>query len=111
MTSVTLNRSRVAAVLASGLAVALAIFFFIPDDSWVHVLWQTAVGLERGGLMNAAEELRRLQALLAQALAQGAPQEVIDSLLQRYREALQRYLQALAQNPQSAAAHYILCAI
>jgi len=66
------------------------------------ILWQIATGLERGGLMSAAEQLRRLQQMLSQALAQGAPQEVIDSLLQRYREALQRYLQALAQNPPSS---------
>jgi uncharacterized protein (TIGR02302 family) len=66
------------------------------------ILWQIATGLERGGLMSAAEQLRRLQQMLSQALAQGAPQEVIDSLLQRYREALQRYLQALAQNPPAA---------
>ena len=65
------------------------------------ILWQIATGLERGGLMSAAEQLRRLQQMLSQALAQGAPQDVIDSLLQRYREALQRYLQALAQNPPS----------
>lgn len=62
-------------------------------------LWQIATQLERGGLLSAAEQLRRLQQMLSQALAQGAPQEVIDSLLDRYREALQRYLQALAQNP------------
>ncbi|HWA92622.1 MAG TPA: TIGR02302 family protein [Rhizomicrobium sp.] len=68
------------------------------------MLWQIAVGLERGGLLSAAEELRRLQQMLAQALAQNAPQEVIDSLLERYREALQRYLQALAQNPPDAGA-------
>lgn len=68
------------------------------------LLWQIAIGLERGGLMSAAEELRRLQQMLSQALAQGAPQEVIDSLLERYREALQRYLQALAQNPPDASA-------
>ena len=66
------------------------------------MLWQIAVGLERGGLLSAAEQLRRLQRMLSQALAQGAPQEVIDSLLEQYREALQRYLQALAQNPPDA---------
>ena len=68
------------------------------------MLWQIAVGLERGGLLSAAEELRRLQQMLAQALAQNAPQEVIDSLLERYQQALQRYLQALAQNPPDAGA-------
>ncbi len=74
-------------------------------DEIEHVedlLWQIAVGLERGGLLSAAAELRRLQALLAQALAQGAPQDVIDELLQRYNDAMQRYMQALADNPGAA---------
>jgi uncharacterized protein (TIGR02302 family) len=66
------------------------------------MLWQIAAGLERGGLLSAAEELRRIKQLLSQALAQNAPQEVIDSLMQRYEEALQRYLKALAANPPDA---------
>jgi hypothetical protein len=48
--------------------------------------------------MDAAEQLRAIQQLLSQALAQGAPQSVVDSLLQRYQQALQNYLRALAQN-------------
>jgi uncharacterized protein (TIGR02302 family) len=67
-----------------------------------NLLWQIAIGLERGGLLSAAEDLRRLQALLAQALAQGAPQSVIDELLRRYNAAMQRYMQALAANPQES---------
>lgn len=63
-----------------------------------QLLWDTAVGLEQGGLLSAAERLRETAQLLAQALAQGAPQEVIAALLERYRQALQQYLQALAQN-------------
>jgi uncharacterized protein (TIGR02302 family) len=63
------------------------------------LLWQTALKLERGGLLSAAEELRKLQAMLMAALASGAPQEVIDELLKRYNEAMQRYMQALANNP------------
>ncbi|MBL6852928.1 MAG: DUF4175 domain-containing protein [Alphaproteobacteria bacterium] len=63
------------------------------------LLWQIAISLERGGVLSAAAELRRLQELIAQALAQGAPQEVIDALLQRYQDAMQRYIQALAENP------------
>lgn len=66
------------------------------------LLWQTALGIEGGGLSLAAEELRRLQQLLSQALAQGAPQSVIDQLLQKYQEALNNYLQTLAQNPPQA---------
>jgi uncharacterized protein (TIGR02302 family) len=66
------------------------------------LLWDIAVSLEQGGLLAAADQLRQLQQLLTQALEQGAPQEVIDALLQRYKDALQRYLQTLAQNaPQS----------
>jgi uncharacterized protein (TIGR02302 family) len=74
-------------------------------DELTHVedlLWQTALGLERGGLSSAAEELRRLQQMISQALAQGAPREVIDSLLQRYQQALNQYLQMLARNPPPA---------
>ena len=66
------------------------------------LLWQTALALEQGGLSLAAEQLRQLQQLISQALARGAPQEEIDALLQRYREAMQRYLQSLAQNPPPA---------
>ena len=69
-----------------------------------NLLWQTAMALERGGLSSAAEELRRLQQMISQALAQGAPQPVIDSLLQRYQQALNKYLQMLAQNPPAAGA-------
>ncbi|HEY3777287.1 MAG TPA: TIGR02302 family protein [Rhizomicrobium sp.] len=62
------------------------------------MLWQMANALEQGGLYDAAARLRALEQLLSQALAQGAPQSTIDSLMQRYQEALQKYLQALAQN-------------
>jgi len=63
------------------------------------LLWQTALKLERGGLLSAAEELRKLQMMIMAALASGAPQDVIDELLKRYNEAMQRYMQALAANP------------
>jgi uncharacterized protein (TIGR02302 family) len=63
------------------------------------LLWQTALKLERGGLLSAAEELRKLQMMIMAALASGAPQDVIDELLKRYNEAMQRYMQAMANNP------------
>jgi uncharacterized protein (TIGR02302 family) len=63
------------------------------------LLWQTALKLERGGLLSAAEELRKLQMMITAALASGAPQEVIDELLKRYNEAMQRYMAAMAANP------------
>ena len=62
------------------------------------MLWQIAVSLEGNGAASAAEELRRSQQMLSQALAQGAPQNVIDALMQRYQSALQRYLEAMAKN-------------
>jgi uncharacterized protein (TIGR02302 family) len=64
------------------------------------LLWDIASGIEQGGLLNAAQQLRELQQMLSEALAQGAPQDVIDALLQRYRDALAKYLQILAQNAQ-----------
>ncbi|MDE2013950.1 MAG: TIGR02302 family protein [Alphaproteobacteria bacterium] len=65
------------------------------------LLWQTALALENGGLADAAAELRRVQQMLSQALAQGAPQSVIDQLLQRYQQAMQNYLQQMAKNAQA----------
>lgn len=67
-----------------------------------ELLWQTALKLERGGLLSAAEELRKLQRMLAAALNSGAPQDVIDELLKRYNEAMQRYMQAMKANPGAA---------
>ncbi len=64
-----------------------------------NLLWETALKLERGGLLSAAEELRKLQMMLTAAMAAGAPQDVIEELLKRYNEAMQRYVQALAANP------------
>jgi uncharacterized protein (TIGR02302 family) len=69
-----------------------------------ELLWQTALAIEQGGLSLAAAELRRLQQALTEALARGAPQDEIDALLQRYREALQRYMRFMAQNAQPGAA-------
>jgi uncharacterized protein (TIGR02302 family) len=62
------------------------------------LLWQIATALEQGGLLDAAQQLRALQQLLSQALARGAPESEIEQLMQRYRQALQRYLQTLARN-------------
>ncbi len=73
------------------------------DDDIRHVedlLWQMATSIDQGGVTAAAEQLRAIEQMLMQALAQGAPQGVIDSLLQRYEDALQRYTQTLAQNGQ-----------
>jgi uncharacterized protein (TIGR02302 family) len=67
-----------------------------------QLLWETALKLERGGLLSAAEELRKLALQLAQAMAAGAPQDVIDELLKRYDDAMKRYVEALQANPDAA---------
>ena len=71
------------------------------------LLWQTALQLEQGGLLTMADQLRRLQQLIMQQMAQGAPQSEIDDLLKRYDDLMQRYLAALAatgqQQPQGPA--------
>lgn len=112
-------RARVAAIL-DGLAIAPQRFFAKQPDVYLglratywtlrrargaddivrveDMLWQMANALEKGGLYGAAQRLRAIAQLLDRALAQGAPPDTIDSLLQRYQEALRNYLQALAQN-------------
>ncbi|HKD48896.1 MAG TPA: DUF4175 family protein [Rhizomicrobium sp.] len=62
------------------------------------LLWQIAMAIEQKGMLTAANSLRQLQALITAALAAHAPQPVIDQLLQRYDQAMQRYLEALLQN-------------
>jgi uncharacterized protein (TIGR02302 family) len=66
------------------------------------MLWQTAMALDNNGAASAAEQLRAIQQLLGQALAQGAPQDVIDALMQRYQQAMQQYMEAMAKNAQAA---------
>ncbi|HWY60396.1 MAG TPA: DUF4175 family protein [Rhizomicrobium sp.] len=63
------------------------------------MLWQIAVSLDEKGLAEAAAELRRLQSAISQALAMHAPQDVVDKLISQYDQAMQRYMQALANNP------------
>jgi uncharacterized protein (TIGR02302 family) len=64
------------------------------------LLWQIAISIEQKGMLAAANSLRELQALITAALAAHAPQSVIDQLLQRYNQTMQRYLDALMQNSQ-----------
>ena len=74
-----------------------------PDDI-AHVedmLWQMAVNLDQAGLADAAADLRRLESAISQALAMHAPQDVVDNLLNQYNQAMQRYMQALANNPEA----------
>jgi uncharacterized protein (TIGR02302 family) len=63
----------------------------------VSRLWQMAVDIEDGNVADAQDALRNAEAALQQALARGASDDEIKQLMDKLREAMQRYLQALAQ--------------
>ncbi len=65
-------------------------------DVAVNMLWQTAVGIEDGVLSDIRAELEALRKELERAIEEGAPPERIAELTQRLREAMQRYMQSLA---------------
>jgi uncharacterized protein (TIGR02302 family) len=65
-----------------------------------QLMWDTALRIEDGHMSLAERELRRLQQQLQEALAKGAPDAEIERLMQELRQALDRYLQALAQEMQ-----------
>jgi uncharacterized protein (TIGR02302 family) len=67
----------------------------------VPLLWETALRIEEGRMSLAERELRRAQQELQDALAKGATDEEIDRLTQQLHEALDRYLQALAEDMQN----------
>ncbi len=60
-------------------------------------LWRTALRAEYGGAADARRALEEAQRQLAEALAQGAPRERVDQLLEALRRATQNYMQALVQ--------------
>ena len=63
-----------------------------------QLLWDTALRIEDGRASLAQNELRRLQQQLQDALAKNAPDREIDRLMSELKQALDRYLQALAAN-------------
>jgi uncharacterized protein (TIGR02302 family) len=63
-----------------------------------QLLWDTALRIENGQAPLALRELRRLEQQLQNALANKAPDQEIDRLMAELSQALDRYLQALAQN-------------
>ena len=79
------------------------------DDSLRDVvgrLWQMAVNIEDGNVSEAEQALRAAQDALRQALERGANDEEIKKLMDQLRAALDRFMQALAEelrrNPQSS---------
>jgi len=69
------------------------------------LLWDTALRLEDGRLSVAERELRRIQQALMKALAEGASDAELEKLMRELRQAIARYMQALAEqmrrNPQN----------
>jgi uncharacterized protein (TIGR02302 family) len=65
-----------------------------------NFMWDMALAIEDGDLANAAEELRKVQEQLQDALERGAPDEEIRALMDKLRQAMARYMQQLARNAQ-----------
>ena len=63
-----------------------------------RLLWDTALRIEDGRMSLAEREMRRLEQELQDALAKNAPDEEIERLMKELQQALDRYLQALAEN-------------
>jgi uncharacterized protein (TIGR02302 family) len=63
----------------------------------VKRLWQMAVGIEDGDVSNAQEALRNAQNALQQALDRGASDAEIKALMDQLRAAMDRFMQALAE--------------
>ena len=62
----------------------------IPED-----LWAIAIRAEFGVLGTALEEMREAKAALQDGMARRAPQREIDTLFERYDEAVERYMEEL----------------
>jgi len=69
------------------------------DDlrSVVAQLWSMAVQIEDGDMADAQTALRNAEDALRQALQNGASDQEIKALMDKLREAMNRYMQALAQ--------------
>jgi len=65
-----------------------------------QLLWETAVRIEDGRTSLVQRDLRDAMKQLQDALARNAPDAEIDRLTRELKEAIDRYLQALAQNMQ-----------
>lgn len=74
-------------------------------DTMVEELWQIALLVEEGDLASKLEALRRAQDRLDEAIKNGASPEEIDKLMQEMQQALNEYMEQLAEeaerNPDS----------
>ncbi|MCG8561199.1 MAG: TIGR02302 family protein [Hyphomicrobiales bacterium] len=64
----------------------------------VKQLWNVALRIEDGDLTDAERALRTAQEQLQKALEDGAPESEIKRLVEELRQALSRYLRAMAEN-------------
>ena len=67
-------------------------------------LWSMALRAEFGRLGTALEDMRRAQEALNAAIARRAPQREVDTLFDRYNEAVDRYIETLSENAEEAEA-------
>jgi tetratricopeptide (TPR) repeat protein len=67
-------------------------------DQVAEILWNAAMELEVGDLDDALERLRQAQERLSEAMRQGASDEEIAQLMDELREAMDNYMQQLAEN-------------
>src|SRR5262249_55628075 len=67
-------------------------------DAVQALLWDTALRLEDGHLSTSERDLRALQQKLQDALANNAPDQEIEKLIQELQQAINRYLQAMMEN-------------
>lgn len=69
-------------------------------DAMAEELWQIALLVEEGDLASKLEALRRAQDRLDEAIKNGASPEEIDKLMQEMQQALNDYMQELAEEAQ-----------
>jgi uncharacterized protein (TIGR02302 family) len=93
-------------VVFLGLRTAARRLLFAQDDPAPHVaalrdlLWDTALRIEDGDMSLAERSLRDAQQRLADALERGASDQEISQLSEELRRAMDRYLQAMAEQMQ-----------
>ncbi len=66
----------------------------------IKMLWQIATGIEEGRLADAKAELEALRKELERALREGASPERIAELMDKMRDAMNRYMQQMAEEAQ-----------
>ncbi len=71
-------------------------------DESIDLLWELALAIEDGDLSVAERELREAQRALQEALARDASPEEIAQLVEKLRDAMQRYVRALAERAQDS---------